>query len=89
MLIRAFKPSDADALADLFHMSVHRAAINDYSPAQVAAWSPSKPDAKGYTEQAVGRTFLVAEGDDGRISVTCAPDCYQSEVESGSFMMVG
>ena len=21
--------------------------------------------------------------------VTCSPDCYQSEVESGSFMMVG
>ncbi len=23
------------------------------------------------------------------VVVTCSPDCYQSEVESGSFMMVG
>ncbi len=67
MLIRAFVPSDADALADLFHMSVHHVAISDYSPEQVAAWSPSKPDAKGYVEQAVGRTFLVAVGDDGTV----------------------
>lgn len=67
MLIRSFKPSDADVLASLFHMSVRHAAILDYSPEQVAAWSPSKPDAAAYLRPAEGRTFLVAVGDDGAI----------------------
>lgn len=31
----------------------------------------------------------ASEADAVAIMVTCAPDCYQSEVESGSFMMVG
>ncbi len=67
MLIRAFEATDAEAIADLFHTSVRHAAISDYTPEQVAAWSPSKSDAKGYVEQAVGRTFLVAVGDDGTV----------------------
>ncbi len=68
MLIRAFELKDAGALADLFHGSVHHAAISDYSPEHVAVWSPSKPDAGRYVQQAVGRIFLVAEGADGRIA---------------------
>ncbi|WP_405051374.1 GNAT family N-acetyltransferase [Sphingomonas sp. LC-1] len=48
--------------------SVHHAATSDYSPEQVAVWSPFKPDAGRYVQQAVGRIFLVAEGADGRIA---------------------
>lgn len=66
MLIRQFEPSDADALAALFHASVHKAGIRDYSAEQVAAWSPSKPDPDRYLKQAEGRTFLVAVDDDNR-----------------------
>ena len=66
MLIRPFQSSDADTLAALFHASVHEAAIRDYSPEQVAAWSPSQPHAETYVRQAQGRTFLVAVDDDGR-----------------------
>ncbi len=66
VFIRPFSPSDADALASLFHASVREAAIRDYSTEQVAAWSPSKPDPKRYIEQAEGRTFLVALDDDNR-----------------------
>ena len=39
--------------------------------------------------------WLGARGELGRLLtsrlkvLTCTPDCYQSEVESGSFMMVG
>jgi putative acetyltransferase len=66
MLVRPFEPSDADALAILFHTSVHEAAICDYSPAQVSVWSPSQPDAEIYLRRAQGRTVLVAVGDDGR-----------------------
>lgn len=66
MFIRPFAPSDADALASLFHASVREAAIREYSSEQVAAWSPSKPDPERYIEQAEGRTFLVAVDDDDR-----------------------
>ncbi len=68
MLIRKFETRDAGELADVFHMSVHHAAISDYSPEQVAGWSPAKPDTERYVQRAVGRVFLVAEGDDGRIA---------------------
>lgn len=44
MLVRPFEASDADALATLFHASVREAGIRDYSPEQVEAWSPAKPD---------------------------------------------
>lgn len=66
MLIRPFTPSDADALAILFHASVHEIGIRDYSPEQVAAWSPSKPDPERYLYQAEGRTFLVAVDESGQ-----------------------
>lgn len=66
MIIRPFDPSDADALAALFHASVHEVGIGDYSVEQIRAWSPSKPDPKGYLRQAEGRTFLVALGGDGQ-----------------------
>jgi putative acetyltransferase len=66
MIIRPFEPSDADALAALFHASVHEAGIRDYSSEQVAAWSPSKPDSERYLQQAQGRTLLVAVDKDDR-----------------------
>lgn len=66
MFIRPFEPTDAPALAALFHASVHQAGIRDYSPEQVAAWSPSPPNPERYLRQAEGRAFLVAVDDDGR-----------------------
>ena len=66
MFIREFEPSDADALAALFHASVREAGVRYYSAEQVAAWSPSKPDPGKYLQQAEGRTFLVAVDDDDR-----------------------
>jgi putative acetyltransferase len=66
MLIRPFEPADADALATLFHASVHEAAIRDYSPEQVAAWSPATPESESYLRRAQGRTVLVAVNDEGR-----------------------
>ncbi|KPF62249.1 GNAT family N-acetyltransferase [Porphyrobacter sp. AAP60] len=66
MMIRPFEAADAEALATLFHASVRKAGIRDYSADQVAAWSPSKPDAASYLRQAAGRTFLVAVDDDNR-----------------------
>jgi putative acetyltransferase len=68
MLIRDFEPADADALATLFHTSVHQVGIRDYSLAQVAAWSPSEPDPDRYLKLAQRGTFLVAVDDGGVIA---------------------
>ncbi|WNF09035.1 GNAT family N-acetyltransferase [Stenotrophomonas geniculata] len=68
MLIRNFEPADADALAALFHTSVHQVGIQDYSSEQVAAWSPSKPDVERYSKLSEGTTFLVAVDDSGKIA---------------------
>ncbi|MGG6265152.1 GNAT family N-acetyltransferase [Leptolyngbya sp. AN03gr2] len=40
MLIRLFRPEDADQVAKLFHDTVREVNIRDYSIAQVQAWSP-------------------------------------------------
>lgn len=64
MLIRRFTPSDADALASIFHTSIREAGILDYSSEQVAAWSPSRPDPERYVRQAEGRILLVAVDND-------------------------
>lgn len=66
MEIRQFEPPDAEALAALYHASVRKIGIWDYSAEQVTAWSPSKPDPQEYVRQAEGRTFLVAFDDDNR-----------------------
>lgn len=64
MLIRPFEAADAETLATLFHASVRKAGIREYSAEQVAAWSSSKPDPDSYLRQAFGRTFLVAVDDE-------------------------
>lgn len=101
MLIRQFEPSDADALATLFHASVHQAGIRDYSPEQVAAWSPSKPEPERYLRQAQGRTFLVAVDDDGGIigygdlesdghidHLYCRPDMVGTGIGSAIYLQI-
>lgn len=66
MIIRPFEPSDADALATLFHASVHEAGRRYYSDTQVKAWSPSRPEPERYLRRSKGRTFLVAIDDAGQ-----------------------
>lgn len=61
------EPSDADAVATLFHAFVREAGAREYSAEQIAEWSPSKPDPKIYLRQAQGRIFLVAVDADGRL----------------------
>jgi len=101
MLIRTFKPTDADALAALFHASVHHAGVRDYSPEQVAAWSPSKPDPESYLRQSEGRLIFVAQdkngepigyGDlepDGHIDhLYCRPDVIGTGVGSALYVEI-
>lgn len=60
MMIRRFRAADAGALADLFHASVREIGGRDYSPAQVAAWSPSPPEPEDIIRRAAGRIVLIA-----------------------------
>lgn len=65
MYIRPFDPTDAEALAELYHAAVHEIGIRDYSAAQTAVWSPRPKAATAYIEKASDRIFLVAVNDDG------------------------
>lgn len=67
MLIRPFRSTDAPLLAALYHASVHGAGRRYYTSAQLAVWSPAPADPARYLQQAVGRTFLVAEDASGRV----------------------
>jgi putative acetyltransferase len=40
MVIRDYQPGDAQTLMQLFHRTVHTVCAADYSPEQLAAWSP-------------------------------------------------
>ena len=84
--IRPFQPSDADALADLFHASVREVARRHYTLAQVTTWSPDRPEPGIYLTRAKERIVLVAEAEgvpvgygdlemDGHIDhLYCRPD---------------
>lgn len=65
MHIRSFIAADAQALAELYHAAVHQVGIRDYSPAQVAVWSPAPRPATAYVAQAADRVFLVAVSEAG------------------------
>jgi len=61
MKVRSFQPSDAPALAALFHAAVHGIARLHYSEAQVNAWAPATPDPARFRARAAdGRIVLVA-----------------------------
>lgn len=64
MHVRPFSPQDAQALAELFHRSVHQVARRHYSQDQVEAWSPAPMDPQRHLDRAAsGRLFLVAVDD--------------------------
>lgn len=52
----------------MFYRSVREAALADYTPAQVEAWLPARPDASLMARRAGdGRLVLVAAYDDDRV----------------------
>lgn len=61
--LRPYVPEDAPALAELFHRTVHTVCAGDYSPAELAAWSPAPPDAAAWNERFLRHHTLVAEVD--------------------------
>lgn len=66
MHIRTYSPDDAAALVRLFTATVRQVGINDYSDAQVEAWSNLAPSEDSFIKWAAdSRTVLVAEADNG------------------------
>ena len=63
MILRRYVPADLDALIRLFHESVHRIAIRDYTPDQVAAWAPEEADRARWAERRGNRPTWIAEID--------------------------
>lgn len=64
MQVRRFKSSDAAALAAIFHASVREGGLRHYSLDQVAAWSPTAPDAEAYWKRADECALFVAVDDE-------------------------
>ncbi len=62
LIIRPFQPSDADALAGLFHASVRNTGVKYYSPEQVEAWSLAVAEPGFYLCLPERCTVLVATG---------------------------
>jgi putative acetyltransferase len=66
--IRAYDPRDAAGLAEVFYRSVREAALADYTPAQVEAWLPARPDPSLMAQRAGdGRLVLVAADGEDRV----------------------
>jgi putative acetyltransferase len=61
MLIRDYRPADAEVLTRLFHDTIHSTGLREYSEAQVAAWSPALPDAARWHARMSSRHTFVAE----------------------------
>ena len=61
MQVRAYRPSDAAACAQIFHQGVQIGAADAYAQAQRDAWSPHVPRPEAWTKRLSGLTIWVAE----------------------------
>lgn len=61
MQIRPYRPSDCDAMADLFYNTVHNVNAADYSPRQLDAWADGKVDLAAWNCSFQEHCTLVAE----------------------------
>lgn len=63
MIIRPYVPDDLDGVIALFHASVRRVAIRDYTEDQVKAWAPDEADRERWASRRASRPTWVAEID--------------------------
>ena len=61
MNICLYRTADLPALLALFYDTVHTVCAGAYSPAQLDAWAPAKPDASAWDASLRSRTTLVTE----------------------------
>ena len=60
MLIRNFKPADADELRQVFYLSVHDLARNFYTPEQLDVWAPESYDKQSWLQRLSANNPFVA-----------------------------
>lgn len=65
---RRFAPGDAATIAVLFHETVRAVAARDYSPEQIAAWSPGVPTGAAWQSRFLDTHTLLAETPDGTVA---------------------
>lgn len=63
MEIRLFEPEDTEQIALLFHNTVRKVNIKDYSKGQIAAWSPEDIYFKDWKTACSSKYTYVAEED--------------------------
>ena len=83
MKIRLFRAEDTEQVAQLFHDTVRRINIRDYSREQVKAWSPDDIHFRNWLEICSSRFTYVAEQDlriigFGELEASGHVDCFYS-----------
>ena len=61
MLLRAYRPEDCPALAQLFYDTVHAVNARDYAPAQLDAWATGTVDLCAWNASFLAHRTLVAQ----------------------------
>ena len=61
MLLRAYRPEDCPALAQLFYDTVHAVNARDYAPAQLDAWATGTVDLRAWNASFLAHRTLVAQ----------------------------
>ena len=61
MLLRAYRPEDCPALAQLFYDTVHAVNARDYTPAQLNAWATGTVDLCAWNASFLAHRTLVAQ----------------------------
>jgi len=61
VVVRSFRPGDAEALGQVFHRAVHEGAAQEYSESQRAAWSPKAPSGEIWAARLIDADTVVAE----------------------------
>ena len=61
MLLRAYRPEDCPALAQLFYDTVHAVNARDYAPAQLDAWATGMVDLRAWNASFLAHRTLVAQ----------------------------
>lgn len=59
--IRRYVPDDLDGLIAIFTRAVRETAIRDYSPEQLRAWAPDRPDRDAWAARRTSRPTFIAE----------------------------
>jgi GNAT superfamily N-acetyltransferase len=60
-MIREFKPEDTNSIVRLFHDTVHKISVRDYSHEQINAWAPEQADLEQWLKRLRGGITIVAE----------------------------